>query len=340
MLEIDGSTGEGGGQVLRTSLALSALAGRPFQIDRIRANRKKPGLMRQHLTAVQAAARVCNAHVEGATLTSQSLRFTPGPVVPGVYEFAVGTAGSATLVLQTVLPPLLTAGGPSRVVVEGGTHNPLAPPFDFLERSFLRLLNRMGARVSARLERWGFFPAGGGRVVVEIEPSAALRPIQIIERGEIRQRTARALVANLPLSIARRELDHVQQALGFAPSWLHADEVTEAVGPGNVLSIELELDSHEEVFTAFGQRGVPAEAVASDVVRQVQAYLASGQPVGHHLADQLLIPFALAGGGAFRTGPPSRHTLTNLEVVGRFLPVNITCQEFASRAWTIEVKTR
>jgi RNA 3'-terminal phosphate cyclase (ATP) len=340
VLEIDGSMGEGGGQVLRTSLALSTLTGRPFEIARIRANRRKPGLMRQHLTAVQAAARVCHAQVEGAELSSQSLRFTPGPAVPGVYECAVGTAGSATLVLQTVLPPLLAAGGPSRVVVEGGTHNPLAPPFDFLERSFLPLVNRMGARISARLERWGFFPAGGGRVVVDVEAPAGLRPIEIHERGDIRERIARARVANLPISIARRELDHVQQALGLPPSSLQAEEVGNAVGPGNVLSVELRLDSHHEVFTAFGQRGVPAEAVAADAVRQVQAYLAGGQPVGDHLADQLLIPLAMAGGGSFRTGPPSRHTLTNLEVVGRFLPVNITCREFAPRAWTIAVAPR
>jgi RNA 3'-terminal phosphate cyclase (ATP) len=339
VLKIDGSMGEGGGQVLRTSLALSALTGQPFEIEKIRASRKKPGLMRQHLTSVQAAARVCNAQVEGAAISAQSLRFTPGPVVPGVYEFQVGTAGSATLVLQTVLPPLLTAGGPSRVVVEGGTHNPLAPPFDFLERSFLPVLSMMGARISARLERWGFFPAGGGRVVVEIEPSPGLRPVELVERGEIRQRIARAVVANLPLSIARRELAHVHQALSFDPSWLQPQEVTGAVGPGNVVSIEFVLDSHHEVFTAFGQRGVPAEAVAGDVVRQAREYLAAGQPVGHHLADQLLIPFAMAGRGAFRTGPPSRHTLTNLEVVRRFLLVGIVCREFAPRAWAIEIAT-
>src|SRR6185295_18962730 len=159
MLKLDGSVGEGGGQILRTALALSALTGQPFQIDRIRAQRRKPGLMRQHLTAVRAAAEVCQATVAGDSLGSMALSFVPGAVKAGSYSFAVGTAGSATLVLQTVLPPLLVAAGPSTLTIEGGTHNPLAPPFDFLERSFLPLVARMGPQFEARLERWGFYPA-------------------------------------------------------------------------------------------------------------------------------------------------------------------------------------
>jgi RNA 3'-terminal phosphate cyclase (ATP) len=338
MLKIDGSMGEGGGQVLRTSLALSALTGQPFAIENIRSNRRKPGLMRQHLTAVQAAARVCNAQVEGDAIGSQALRFSPGPVVPGVYELAVGTAGSATLVLQTILPPLLTASGPSRVRIEGGTHNPMAPPFDFLERSFLRVVNGMGPRVSARLERWGFYPAGGGVVTVEIDPAARLRPIEILERGEIRERSARAVVAGLPASIARKELASIGGGLGLDQSSLEVCELPAAYGPGNVVSVELAMDTHHEIFTAFGEKGVPAPVVGESVVRDVREYLASGQPVGEHLADQLLIPFAMAGGGAFRTGPASRHLLTNVDVVRRFLSVSLRCAEHAPRAWTVEVR--
>jgi RNA 3'-terminal phosphate cyclase (ATP) len=335
VLKIDGSAGEGGGQVLRTALALAALTGQSFEIDKIRANRRKPGLMRQHLTAVRAAARVCNAHVEGDAIGSSSLRFAPGPVMAGVYEFAVGTAGSATLVLQTVLPPLLAAAGPSRVRIEGGTHNPLAPPFDFLERSFLAVLRRMGARVSVHLERWGFYPAGGGVLAVEVEPAGRLAPIDLLERGDIRSRRARAVVACLPRSVAQRELDGIRQGLGFDPAWLSVLELKPAHAPGNVVSVELTMDTHAEVFTAFGERGVPAAAVAGDVVRQVREYLASGQPVSHYLADQLLIPFAMARGGVFRTGPPSRHTLTNMEVVSRFLPEILRCREVAPRTWEV-----
>lgn len=337
MLTIDGSMGEGGGQILRTSLALSALTGQPFTITKVRANRRKPGLMRQHLTAVKAAARVCNAHVEGDTLGSAELRFTPGPVVPGVYEFAIGTAGSATLVLQTVLPALLTAGAPSRLTIEGGTHNPLAPPFDFLERSFLPLLYRMGPRVTARLERWGFYPAGGGRVVVDVEPAARLQPFDLREPTRMRPKTARAVLANLPVSVAERELEVVHEMLGVPRTQLHAVTLDGVRGKGNVLVIDVGNDHHTEVFTGFGAAGVPAAAVATEAVREARDYLASGQPVGAHLADQLLIPLAMSGGGGFRTGPPSRHTSTNVEVVQRFLPVGITSREFAPRAWEVTI---
>jgi RNA 3'-terminal phosphate cyclase (ATP) len=199
------------------------------------------------------------------------------------------------------------------------------------------VLGRMGARVSARLERWGFFPAGGGAVVLEIEPCPHLTPIEIVERGEILRRWARAAVACLPRSIAEKELSVVREKLGFRPTWLEVQEVAQARSPGNVVSVELSMESHHEVFTAFGERGVPATAVAGELVEDVRRYLASGQPVGEHLADQLLIPFAMAGGGVFRTGAPSRHTLTNVDVVRRFLAVKLECREVAPRAWAIEV---
>jgi len=337
MLKIDGSMGEGGGQILRTSLALSALTGQPFTIDKIRAARKKPGLMRQHLTAVQAAARVCNAHVEGDALGSGQLTFKPGPVVPNVYEFAIGTAGSATLVLQTVLPALLVAGGKSRLTIEGGTHNPMAPPFDFLERSFLPLLNRMGPRVAARLELWGFYPAGGGRVVVDIEPAARLEAVEMCEPTKVRNKTARAILANLPGSIAERELQVIHEMLGLPRAKMQSVALEGVRGRGNVVTIDFENEHHSEVFTGFGAAGVAAEVVATEAVQEARDYLACGMPIGVHLADQLLIPFAMSGGGGFRTGPPSRHTLTNVEVVGRFLPVAMTCHEFSPRAWEVRI---
>jgi RNA 3'-terminal phosphate cyclase (ATP) len=337
MLKIDGSVGEGGGQVLRTALGLSALTGQPFEIENIRARRKKPGLMRQHLTAVQAAAQICGGKAEGASLASTGLRFLPGTVRAGEYAFAIGTAGSATLVLQTVLPPLLTADAPSRLTIDGGTHNPTAPPVDFLEGSFLPFVNRMGPKVAVRLERWGFYPAGGGRLVVDIAPTARLEPFHLGERSPIRKKTARAVVSNLPRVIAQRELEVVRELLGFEASWLEVREVRDAHGPGNVLNVELEMDHHCEVFTGFGQPGVPARAVAEEACQEARRYLASGQPVGQHLADQLLVPLAMAGEGAFRTGPPSRHTLTNIDVIRKFLAVDITCDEFALRAWEIRV---
>ena len=213
-ITIDGSEGEGGGQILRTALALSLVTGRPFRIDGIRAGRKKPGLMRQHLTAVHAATAVSGARVSGADLGSRALSFEPGQVRGGDYRLAVGTAGSATLVLQTVLPALLFAREPSRLTLEGGTHNPIAPPFDFLARTFLPILRRMGASVDARLETYGFYPAGGGRFTVAIEPCTTLGRLSLLERGDTRVH-ARALVASLSENIAKRELSIVRERLGI-----------------------------------------------------------------------------------------------------------------------------
>lgn len=336
MLNIDGTLGEGGGQILRSSLALSALTGQAFTIDGIRAKRSKPGLLRQHLTAVEAAARVCSAHLEGAAMGSTRLTFEPGPVVPGTYSFAVGTAGSATLVIQAVLPPLLTAPGPSRVTVEGGTHNRAAPPYDFLEKTFLPLIGEMGPRVSARLEHWGFFPAGGGRIVVEIAPATRLQGFERLAPEAVRRRRARAVVANLPRSIAERELKVVQEQLGLEGGQFEIQE-PKGGATGNVLLLELETDRHCEIVTGFGAKGVSAEVVAAEAVREAKEYLEAGQPIGVHLADQLLIPLAMAGAGAFRTGPPSLHTLTNVEVVKRFLPVPISCAEAVPGAWEVRV---
>lgn len=337
LLRLDGSVGEGGGQILRTALSLSALTGRPFAIERIRANRKKPGLLRQHLTAVRAAAALCGASVEGAEPGSQSLRFEPGPVAAGDYSFAIGTAGSTTLVMQTVLPPLLTAGGASRVTIEGGTHNPLAPPVDFFERSFLPLVRRMGARVELRLERCGFYPAGGGRIVAEVEPVPSLAPFELVERSPVLRRSARALVASVPRGVAERELAVVREAFGLSADDVSVVELLRGQGPGNVLTIELGMEHHSEVFTGFGERGVRAEAVAAAAVEEARAYLASGEPVGEHLADQLVIPLAMAGGGRFRTGPASRHLTTNVEVVRQFVDVPVACVEFAPRRFEVRV---
>lgn len=322
LVRIDGSQGEGGGQVLRTALALSLTTRRPVEITRIRAGRQKPGLMRQHLTAVQAAAAVGSAHVKGAEIGSRELRFEPGPIRAGEFAFSVGTAGSTTLVLQTILPALLTAGSPSTVRLRGGTHNPMVPPFDFLERAFLPLLGRMGAAVDAVLVQPGFYPAGGGECIVTVAPAARLRPLVLLERGEVKRRAARAVVSRLSREIAARELAVVSRLLGWEADKLEAVSVDSA-GPGNVVTLEIESEGLTEVFTGFGEKGTSAEAVAEKVAREARDYLASAVPVGEHLADQLLLPMALAGLGAFRTKPLSRHAATNIEVIRAFLPVAI-----------------
>ncbi len=340
MLTIDGSLGEGGGQILRTALGLSLATGTPFRIENIRAGRKKPGLLRQHLTAVEAAAKIGRARVEGASIGSRALAFSPGAVSPGTYRFAVGTAGSATLVLQTVLPALVTASGPSRLTLEGGTHNPWAPPFDFLAKAFLPLLGRMGAKVEAALERRGFYPAGGGRFTVSIEPAPALRPIELLERGEVRSISARAVVASLPAAIARRELAVLQKSLSLDPGSTRMEEDVDSAGPGNAVMVDIESRHVTEVFTGFGEVRVSAEAVAERVAREARRYLEAAVPVGEHLADQLLVPLALAGGGAFATVAPSRHSTTNIEVIGKFLAVDFQVHPLAGGAVRVEARRR
>ncbi|MBN2580656.1 MAG: RNA 3'-terminal phosphate cyclase [Pirellulales bacterium] len=339
MIHIDGSQGEGGGQVLRSALTLSLVTGQAFRMEKIRARRSRPGLLTQHLTAVLAAAEVGGAELSGVQRGSQELTFQPREIRPGEYRFTVATAGSATLVLQTVLPALLTAPAPSRLVLEGGTHNPWAPPFEFLQRAFLPLLGRMGPRVEATLERAGFYPAGGGRFRIEISPVPQLQSINLLERGAVHRQSARAIVSRLPLGIARREIDTLAEALSWPADCCRAEGVDSA-GPGNAVIVEIESQHVTEVFTAFGRKGVPAEAVAREAAGQVQRYLAAGAAVGEHLADQLLIPFSLSGGGTYRTLAPSSHMLTNVEVLRRFLPVDVLTRPLGDDLWEVAVQGR
>lgn len=317
-LLIDGSQGEGGGQVLRTSLALSLVTRTPFRIENIRVKRKTPGLLRQHLTAVHAAMAVGDAAVEGATLGSTALTFEPRALRAGDYAFAIGSAGSTMLVLQTILLPLVLADAPSTIELEGGTHNPAAPTFDFMELAFLPLLRRMGADVRLELVRPGFYPAGGGKIRATIAPTKRLGRLDVDDRGAIVARRVRAVVANLPYAIAQREVQAAGEELGWSEECLEAHTVTGSVGPGNAISIIVASENITEVFSAFGKRGVRAEAVAHDAAQQARRYLASNAAVGEHLADQLLLPLALGDGGSFTTTALSSHATTNLAVIQRF----------------------
>lgn len=337
MIEIDGSFGEGGGQILRTSLALSLVTGKPFRIERIRAGRRNPGLSRQHLTAVRAAAEISRGSVEGASIGSMELTFTPGGIRPGDYDFSVGTAGSATLVLQTVLPALILSPGPSRITLEGGTHNPYAPPFDFLEKAFLPIINRMGPVVEARLLRHGFYPMGGGGFEVSIRPAVKLSRINLIERGEVHAYRIRGIVSKIPLGVAEREASYIRKKMSLPESCASTVEV-DSPGPGNAVTIEIESEYVTEVFTGFGKKGVPAERVAANVVKEARRYLSAGVCVGGRLADQLIVPMILAGGGAYTTPAPSRHTETNIHIAGHFLDVRIGKEQIGRDAWRIEIE--
>ncbi len=314
-IHIDGRAGEGGGQILRTSLALAALTGRPLRMDHIRAGRRKPGLLRQHLTALRAAATLTGAQVEGAELGSGAIRFRPGPVRGGEHTFAIGSAGSALLVFQTVLPILLRAPEASVIHFTGGTHNPWAPTFDFVAEVFAPMLRRMGVDLELTLERHGFYPAGGGAFTLRMQP-ATLTPLTGAEEQDLQGMDAEILVANLPFRIVQRESAVLRARLGLDDRDIHPRKVASA-GPGNVVSVRFRGAVPERV-TSFARKGVAAEKVAEDCARQAQRYRAHGAPVGEHLADQLLLPVAL-GGGRFTTGPLSSHGRTNVETIRAFL---------------------
>ena len=336
MIIIDGSHNEGGGQILRTALTLSLATRTPFRIEKIRAGRKRPGLLRQHLTAVEAAQRVGAAEVRGAEINSQELTFVPQDLIAGDYHFSIGTAGSTTLVLQTVLPVLMLASKASSLTLEGGTHNPAAPPYDYIERVYVPSINRLGVQVRTELLAAGFFPAGGGKLKVAIEPPSELRALDLTNRGEICRRSGRALVANLPRGIAERELAVVEKKLGWDAASLSAETVP-SHGPGNIVLLQVESENVTEIFTGFGERTVRAEVVADRVVSETRRYLAANVPVGEHLADQLLVPMALMKGGRFKTLPLSRHSQTNIDTIAKFMPAKIHVSPESNRSCTVEV---
>jgi RNA 3'-terminal phosphate cyclase (ATP) len=319
MIEIDGSEGEGGGQMLRSALSLSMCTNQSFRMVNIRAKREKPGLMRQHLTAVRAATEICGATVTGDDVGSCDITFRPGTVRPGTYGFSIGTAGSCTLVLQTVLPPLLTASAPSQIRISGGTHNKASPPVDFLQRAYLPLVERMGPQVSLELVRHGFYPRGGGEILASVMPCKQLSCLSLMERGARRTGYAEAYIAGIPLHVASRELEIVGKMLNWPGEQLHVRGLPGDVGPGNALTITVEHDSVTEVFTGFGEKGVSAETVAKGAVDRARNYLASSAAVGPHLADQLLLPMALGGGGEFSTVPVTKHFASHVAIIRAFL---------------------
>lgn len=329
MIRIDGSRGEGGGQIFRSALTLSMCLKQTVRIDNIRAGRKKPGLLRQHLTCLRAAKEICNAKVSGDEPGSSSVTFEPGDVMAGEYQFAVGSAGSTMLVLQTVLLPLLLADAPSSLTVEGGTHNNMAPSFDFVQLAFLPLLARIGHRVEMALDIYGFYPAGGGRWTARIYPADQHEALHLRERGELQSRQAVAMSARLQHSITRRELDHVRKRCYWAEDELQ-QRLVDSPGPGNIVSLRLWHEHVCEVFDVPGELNRSAERVAGNAVQAMKHYLKQGVAVGEHLADQLLLPLALGKGGSFTTLMPTPHFYSNVEVIRQFLDVDIQVEPLES----------
>ncbi len=322
-IQIDGT--EGGGQMLRTALTLAMVTGQPFRMTNIRGKRRKSGLMRQHLTCVKAACEVSGGTADGAEIGSTEIVFRAEKLLGASYHFTIGTAGSTTLLLQTLLPALLFADGPSTLRLEGGTHNPMAPPFDFIERVYLPALRRMGVEAEVSLIESGFAPAGGGVIECRIEPCAQLSKIDLHDRGELKSSTLTSIVRNLNPEIAERmnEAARKQQPCGDVRV-----EVREP-GPGRGVCClyEAVFENSSELASACGEIGVTADRVGARVGKSLKHFLSSNAAVGRHLSDQLLLPMALAGGGGFTTMIPDDHVSTNLAVIGKFLPIESTVED-------------
>lgn len=336
MLVIDGSNGEGGGQILRTSLTLAMITGTPISLINIRAGRAKPGLLRQHLTCVQAAQAISDAEVSGAQIGSQQISFAPGKVKAGEYEFAVGTAGSTLLVFQTILPALALADGESSISFEGGTHNMFAPSFDFVALAYRNLLCQAGVEVEMNIERHGFYPNGGGIWQALIKPAAEIRPLSLLHTGALIKKEAVVTSANIARHVAKRELDEIARRCNWSEEMLRVKNV-ESPGSGNIVSIRLHYENCIEVNEVVGKLGVSAEKIASDAVSANRRYQAANVPVGKHLADQLLLIMAMAKGGVFRTLKPSQHTLTNISVIEKFIDQTFQLKELGKDSWEIEL---
>ncbi len=322
MIELDGALGEGGGQILRSSLALSLLTEQPFHLRNIRAGRAKPGLQPQHLMSVQAASAVGGAALRGASLGSSELVFEPGEIKPGSYRFPIRTAGATGLVLHTIYLPLALAARPSEIAIEGGTHVSHAPCFDFLQRTWQPLLRQLGIHVRVEMDRPGFYPRGGGCIHATIQPTTEILPFRGLTTNRVLSATVRSAVAGLPDHIAARMAKHAKQAMESLGLDVAVEQETWQGGPGCMLAIEIDTQPAPTLFFALGEKGKPAEQVADDAVGQAREFL-SAEPLGidKHSADQLLLPLAFAEGPSeFRVARVSSHLLTNAAVIRRFLP--------------------
>ncbi len=327
-VSLDGSHGEGGGQILRTALALSCVTGKAVEIENIRRSRRKPGLQPQHLMSVLAAARICGASVEGAGISSAALRFEPGTVRPGDYRFDISSlassAGSTSLVFQTILLPLLLADGPSTVFVQGGTHVPWSPSYHYLKHVFLPLLFRMNARVQLSLERWGWYPRGGGVISARIEPCRALKPVSIEERGAFKGVRGISAISNLPDHIAERQRTRAIRNLeGCGIPTDIGIERGPSIGKGTLLFLTAEFENITAGFDSLGALGKTAETVADEACADLFAYLDAKGVLDPHLADQVVPYLALAQGRSeVTTSRITPHLLTNFWVVQQFLDVD------------------
>lgn len=321
-IELDGSFGEGGGQILRTALSLSCITGNTLRIFNIRKGREKPGLMPQHCTCITAVSAICSARVSGNEKGSTELSFSPGKVHAGSYRFDIGTAGSSSLVLQTLLLPLILAGKPSHLSVTGGTHVPWSPPFDYIAGIFLPMLRRIGITAEASINRYGFYPRGGGEVMCTISPAKSIVALSLTERGALRAVTGRSVVARLPLRIAERQKQSALEALAPIAAVIDTVEVP-ADGAGTFVFVGGRYAHTRAGFSSLGRRGKPAEEVGREAAQQFTEFDASSACLDPYLADQIVLYLSLARAeSSFTVSRITGHLLTNLWVIDKFLNIS------------------
>jgi RNA 3'-terminal phosphate cyclase (ATP) len=321
MLTLDGSAGEGGGQILRTALSLSTVTGQPFEIVKIRARRSVPGLRPQHMAAVRAATLICGAKVGGAFEGSSDLRFEPGAIGAGEYRFEIATAGAASLVLQTVLPPLATASGPSRLEVTGGTHVNASPGFEYLSRNWAGAIARLGLDVGFQLARAGFYPPGGGEIHARVAPWTRPAGLSLEHRGALVEVRGVSGVGKVKGDVAQRQADAARdrlwEVLRLESSWEVVD--VPAASPGSFLLVEAIFEQSRAAFGFLGERGLRAEVLGDRAARTLLQFLDGEGAVDPHLADQLAVPLALGGGGGrVSTNRVTQHLVTVAEIVSLF----------------------
>lgn len=336
-IQIDGSQGEGGGQILRTALALSMITGQAFELINIRAGRRKSGLMRQHLVCVQASQEISQAYVEGAELHSQRLYFKPQQIKSGKYQFQIGSAGSTTLVLQTLLPALLLQNQASELTISGGTHNPLAPTADFIEQCFLPVLKKLGIKAEFKLNKAGFFPVGAGEIHIKIQPWQHRNKLILLDRGALQSIGAFAAVLNLSeeAQIAERELVTLNKKLKLDTQKQFR---LNGISQGNTLYVKIEYENNVQLFTALGEMRKSAEQIANHLAEQVTQYMKSNAAVDEYLADQLLLPLALGQGGEFTAQCISEHTRTQAAMIEKFIDCDIEFIELDKTLFQVNVK--
>ncbi|MBD3288414.1 RNA 3'-phosphate cyclase [candidate division KSB1 bacterium] len=325
MIKIDGSLGEGGGQVLRSSLALSIITEQPFEIYNIRARRKKPGLQPQHLKCVEAAAAISQAETDGAALGSTRLVFKPGKAVAGDYHIDIGTAGSTSLVLQTIYLPLAFLQTESNIIITGGTHVPWSPVFHYLEFQWLPVLEQIGFDMKLSLQQAGFYPKGGGKIASQIRPVSELKNIELTERGKLQQIWGISAAANLNASIIERQKAQMQRRLSRKNIECDIRNETMPSRWKNTMALLFaQFENGSGCFTALGAVGKRAEKVADEAFTGLSEYLYTSGCVDKYLADQLLLPLAFATGKSrYSTSKITQHLLTNRDVIRPFTDIEI-----------------